>query len=192
MRGVLFIVPKDQPCVRKGLERPAETTRPLDDICARAVVLYASSIALATALVCFVRDSSRPGIVVCLHSDPSGVLEDDMLHLLGDRHCRRATHTHWYAKLFMAVDVSATSHRFVYRLFGFVSRWPGRRKASLFFQLGFSRECGTCEHGSCLFFLTCAAPTVVDACEYWFAIRAGVGGACLPYLKGASRPSAAL
>jgi hypothetical protein len=69
---------------------------------------------------------------VCRQSDSSGVFED-MLHLLGAMDCIVDANTRWYAKLSMAHGLPDTSHRFVRRVFGFVSRWPGRRGVSLCF-----------------------------------------------------------
>ena len=126
-----------------------------------------------------VRDSIWPRVVVRRQSDPSGVFQDDMLHLLGDR-CRcRETSTRWYTKLSMVVGVSTSSHRFVYRLFGLVSR------SLCACRLGCSREFATCEYTCSLFFQTRATQTGVDACHYWFVIGSGVGGA---RLKAAPRP----
>jgi hypothetical protein len=55
------------------------------------------------------------------------------------------------------------------------------------FRLGFPRELATCEHNPGLFFPTRAPRTGVDACQYWFAIRSGVSGVRLAYLKAHPR-----
>jgi hypothetical protein len=76
----------------------------------------------------------------------------------------------------------------IYSCAGSLALFRGGRVAAeslCAFRLCFSRELATCEHTRGLFFPTRAAQTGVD--EYWCAIRSGVGGVRLAYLKAGPR-----